>query len=377
MRTLALLLLVGLSCGCRSADHYYRRGLHTDHPRLKVEYLGEAIRMQPDHLLALRARGGARLEQGEYAGAIEDLDRALELEPDHAPTLALRSTARARSGDLDQAEADLARAMAEGGDALPEVQIRRGVLLEKRGKPEDAAEAYSAAIRLAPKSGEAHHLRGRLRFRGGKLEGARADLTRAIEYGDAVISAEARQDLTLTWLAEGQLPRAVEALKAAQRARPELSGRWLYLLGALFYIQDNYETAGACFAEAHVRRYQREYCYLFMTMVSERVYQRDHKELAGKILDSEDLGPWPSPILAGYAGRLDVAGVLAKAKTPGQRAEAAYFLAEHFLLTGDTARAAELLAQAVRSHTDPITPEYHLARLRVNLLRAKAQEQPE
>jgi tetratricopeptide (TPR) repeat protein len=352
-----------LASACRNAEHYYQRGLHSDHPRLRRDYLDRALDLDPDHLEARRLRGRLLLEAGELERAQEDIDRALALVPGDPETLARRGSVLARRGELEAAERELASALAAGGDQLAEVLVRRGMLDELRGDLASAATSYDRAVALDATHAPAYFQRGRLRFREGDLESARADLRIAADRGTGVMRADARQDFALTFFAASDVVGARQALEQAHRELPALAGRWLYLLGSLHHLRGDYESAGACFAEAHVQRYQRHYCYLFLAMVSQRVYGQSHRELAVEILANEVLQGWPTPILQAFAGQLTVEQTLAAATSDSERCEAAYFLGERALLVGDVTAARTHFSQAA-SAADPLLPEFHLAVLR-------------
>ncbi len=143
--------------------------------------LDECLRARPDHIEALTARGRARVQLRELAGAVADFDRAIELSRVFDPDVFLER-ARALTGDeppkLDEAARGLNEAIRRAGDvpslglALCDIEVqrgrfddalalndklrarsprqeswlaRRGEILLKAGQPGEAAEAFRAA----------------------------------------------------------------------------------------------------------------------------------------------------------------------------------------------------------------------------------------
>jgi tetratricopeptide (TPR) repeat protein len=68
------------------------------------------IQIDPNHTLALNARGYARLRMRNYQGAIDDCSRAIRLNPNYANAYFNRSAAKRAMGDLAGAKDDLKHA---------------------------------------------------------------------------------------------------------------------------------------------------------------------------------------------------------------------------------------------------------------------------
>jgi tetratricopeptide (TPR) repeat protein len=80
--------------------------------REAVVELTEALRIEPNFVLALNARGFALFMLHDWARAIADLDKAILLNPNYANAYSNRAIARSRIGDAAGALADLKRAQA-------------------------------------------------------------------------------------------------------------------------------------------------------------------------------------------------------------------------------------------------------------------------
>jgi Carboxypeptidase regulatory-like domain/TPR repeat/Tetratricopeptide repeat len=77
-----------------------------------VVELTEALRIEPNFIQALNARGFALFMLHDWARAIADLDKAILLNPNYANAYHNRAAARSRIGDVAGALADLKRAQA-------------------------------------------------------------------------------------------------------------------------------------------------------------------------------------------------------------------------------------------------------------------------
>ena len=58
-------------------------GKYTD-PKKAIEYLSNAVRLQPYDAIAYNNRGIAYADLGDYQSAIEDYNQAIRLKPDYA-----------------------------------------------------------------------------------------------------------------------------------------------------------------------------------------------------------------------------------------------------------------------------------------------------
>ena len=94
-------------------------------------------------------------------GAIEHFSAALQVNPDKQNSLLGRGMAEYRLGNLDAAVSDLSRAVQVA--PLAQADFWLGRALEDKGQTEAAAQAYGAALQLAPEMTEAQQRVDRLR----------------------------------------------------------------------------------------------------------------------------------------------------------------------------------------------------------------------
>jgi hypothetical protein len=117
-------------------------------PQKAIEYLTEAIRLQPDFANAYGARGNAYGDLRQYQPALEDYDKAISLKPD-------------RTGFFNN----------------------RGNVYKDLNKYQLAVEDYNEAIRLKPDDAKAYHNRGNAYFIQGNKEIGCLDAQKACELG--------------------------------------------------------------------------------------------------------------------------------------------------------------------------------------------------
>ena len=72
--------------------------------------LDEAIRLDPDDDFPWFTRGSVKLDEGDYAGAIEDFQGSLRAKPEYTRAQMMIGVARHLSGDTQGAIADLEKA---------------------------------------------------------------------------------------------------------------------------------------------------------------------------------------------------------------------------------------------------------------------------
>jgi tetratricopeptide (TPR) repeat protein len=120
----------------------------TESPKA-IEYLTDAIRLQPDFANDYGARGNAYANQKQYQLALEDYDKAILLRPDKAVFFS-----------------------------------NRGNVYKDLNKYQLAIEDYNQAISLKPDNAEAYHNRGNAYFIQGNKSLGCSDAEKACELGN-------------------------------------------------------------------------------------------------------------------------------------------------------------------------------------------------
>jgi len=137
-------------------------GKFTD-PGKAIEYLDEAIRLEPDVGPNYTLRGVAHDKLGQYQRAIRDYDTAIQLiirlKLDYAETYILRGIAYFKLGQHQRAIQDYDTAIRLKPD-YAEVYYNRGNAYLDLKQYQSAIQDFDAAIRLKPDYAEAYVLRG-------------------------------------------------------------------------------------------------------------------------------------------------------------------------------------------------------------------------
>ena len=140
-------------------------------------------------------RGLARIDKGNFEGALADFSRAIEMDPSHAPAWHNRGVARYKTGALDDAIADCSRAI-ELDPNNPKTWVNRGNARNDMGDRQGARDDYNRAIEVDPSYAPVWQSRGVIRFAAGDLDGAMADYSRAIEIDPRFAAAWYRRGIT-------------------------------------------------------------------------------------------------------------------------------------------------------------------------------------
>jgi tetratricopeptide (TPR) repeat protein len=200
-------------------DHYLDRGtLLVRMGRLDAALadFDTALRLSPPLPEAHYNRAQLLLALDDLPGARADLDRVLELDPGWLDAYINRAGLLLQLGLDDQARADVEAGLALA-PADPHLCCVLGQLEAAAGRPAAAEAAFATALAGAPELAQAWASRASLRHGRGDLEGAVADLTRAIELGaDAAVHfnrAMALRDL-------GRPGRALDDLRRAEALDP-------------------------------------------------------------------------------------------------------------------------------------------------------------
>jgi len=168
-----------------TAAHWFYKALElwvegkpTD-PKKAIEYLNNAIKLQPDSSEAYVNRGVAYGNLGQHQRAIEDYNKAIRLKPDSAAAYYNRGIAYADLGQHQRAIEDDNQAIRLKPD-YADAYVNRGVDYVRLGQHQRAIEDYSKAIRLKPDSAKAYYNRGNAYVRLGQHQRAIEDFNEAI-----------------------------------------------------------------------------------------------------------------------------------------------------------------------------------------------------
>ena len=140
----------------------------------------EPKKLEPKKAFALGCRGEAKRQRGDFAGAIADLDLALQLKPKDALALRCRGEAKRQRGDFAGTIADL--------DLALQLKPKDAFALRCRGEAKrglrhfaGAIADFNLALELDPKDAFALSRRGDAKRRLGDFPGAMADLDLAFK----------------------------------------------------------------------------------------------------------------------------------------------------------------------------------------------------
>jgi tetratricopeptide (TPR) repeat protein len=148
----------------------------------------DAIKLKPKDAGAYYNRGIAKLDKGDFDGAIADYNRVIELDPKFTDAYCNRALAKHDKGDVDGAIADYTRAI-ELGSTNRAAYNNRGAEKLKKGDFDGAITDCNRAIELDPEYANAYAIRAYARDRTGDSDGAMADLGRAIKLNPKNASA--------------------------------------------------------------------------------------------------------------------------------------------------------------------------------------------
>ena len=123
-------------------------GKHTD-PNKAIEYLNNAIKLEPGYARAYIGRGSAYADLGQHQRAIEDYNEAIRLKPDDCKVYYKRGLAYADLGKHQQAIENYDQGLRLKPND-PYGYYFRGIAFAELGQFNQAIENYSEAIRLKP-----------------------------------------------------------------------------------------------------------------------------------------------------------------------------------------------------------------------------------
>jgi len=150
--------------------------------------LRHALELSPNQLEAMRLLGGALIEQGKGAEAVQWLERMTSLEPPTPIGIGLLAVAYAQAGRPNDAK-EAAAAASTRGNGNPGVSILAGRATLLVGDPSAAEGYFAQATRADPRSPEAATFHGLALRQLGKSHDAEKEFRRALAldpgYGPA------------------------------------------------------------------------------------------------------------------------------------------------------------------------------------------------
>lgn len=250
----------------------------------------------------------------------------------------LQDTLAARAQSVVDRTAKAIAGSALAGDDLAEALCSRAEALSELGRVPEGVQDAQAAVRAAPALGRAWQCRGNLDFANGDHAQAGADFSRALTLGHRPYEAYFRRGHARFY--EGRLEQALDDFgkAAADRIEP----------GAKPYAQ------------------------LWQAWTLQRLGRPLPPELAA-VAASAASGLWPLPALALLTGQLSAEQVLQQldARQGDDRelalAEAWFYIGQHHLIRGDTAKAREAFektrAKGITVYIEHMAAAFELERL--------------
>jgi len=160
-------------------------------------------------------------QAGRYDLAVEWICQAIALNPNNPYAHYNLGEAYRTTGRLDEAAAAFQRAI-QIKPNYPEACLNLGVTLAKQGRLDDAVDAYRNALQLKPDYPEAHNNMGVALRDQGQAGEAVAACWRAIELKPDY--PEAHNNLGIALRERGQFDEAVAAYRRALQLKPDLQG---------------------------------------------------------------------------------------------------------------------------------------------------------
>jgi len=137
---------------------------------------------QPGFSEAFAKRGLAKMNTGDFEGALSDYDSAIYYKSDNALLWMNRGIIRMQTADLPGAFSDLTKAI-ELRPSLEEAYLNRGNALMKLKRYDEAVLDYDRALLYYPELAMAYYNRGVAQYNMAEIELACKDIRRAVELG--------------------------------------------------------------------------------------------------------------------------------------------------------------------------------------------------
>ncbi|MDY7001281.1 MAG: tetratricopeptide repeat protein [Thermodesulfobacteriota bacterium] len=275
-----------------------------------LEYLNQAIRLDPNLAVAYINRGVAHGVLGRREQAIEDYSQAIRLDPNLAPAYHNRGLAHDNAGRHEQAIEDFNQALRLAPNYAQAYNVRGIAYAKASGDYERAILDFNQAIRLDPNFAQAYNNRGNANHYLGRQEQAIKDYNQAVRLNPDYASAYHNRGLTYA-KGLGQRRRALEDFEQSIRLDPNIAGvhddqgQALYYLGKYQQAIQAYDQALRLDPDSAKTYYNRG-----------NAYAKGFADYARAILDFEQAIRLDSKYAPAYAN-LGVARILSGQKKRG------------------------------------------------------------
>lgn len=235
-----------------------------------------------------------------------------------------------------------------GNETLAEWHVQRGIHWAGKRDYERAVADYSAALKLDPKAPTAHYYRGSAWSNQGDFERAIADFDIAakLKPDDPVVYHARGIELAV----KGDYPRALADFSMALQLNSKADGVH-FARGRTYFHASDFARAAADLDAALAAR-PNIYVALWLFLAR----KRGGDEGAEDLLERETRrlrGGWPTPLIALFMGRTDIASIniAANASEPALRrdtlCEADFYVAQAHLIKGEHKPAQALLQRVL------------------------------
>ena len=201
------------------------------------------LEVEPDNVELLNAMGFALFQQGSSDEAIVALEKALALDPMHWKAHNNMALAAIDVGELELAEAHYLESLAI--EPQPAIYNDLGVVLERQGLVESAADAYRKALALTPELSSARFNLAASLARAGEFAEAETLLRALIEQSP---TTEAYTGLGIVLWRQNLEEEAISSLRAAITADPRNAGAY-DALGMILVEQEKLEAAALTYRQ--------------------------------------------------------------------------------------------------------------------------------
>jgi tetratricopeptide (TPR) repeat protein len=163
-----------------TVHEYVEGGRRARSVQQKIQYFNQALKLDPNSMLAYFWRGIAYYEDlKEYDQALADFNRTISLNPGRAANYVWRAKAYSQQKAYDKALADLNHALVLDPKSSW-VYCTRGLIYSLQGNYDQALEDLDWALVLDLFNGEAYFERGKIHLRKKAYDIAVADFSKSI-----------------------------------------------------------------------------------------------------------------------------------------------------------------------------------------------------
>lgn len=265
-----------------------RNALYFEDYVLSIQYFNQVIKLKPYLAEPYQLRAIAKIQLGDYQGALRDCNAAIERNPFQPGTYYTRGYVYRQLGQNEQAEADFSEALVFAPENRTYMLLRADTR-SQLGRYDEARTDIDYLLRREPESASLHFERGVICLQQNDTSCALNEFTSTVQYDSQ--NAQNWSALGVVTMMTGDEDAALKHITQAINLDSKYAGDFINR-GIIYYRKHNYRASLADYDKAIELSPNEPQCYFNRGVLRQELgdYNRAYDDLS-KALDCIEKNP--------------------------------------------------------------------------------------